>query len=84
VKIVRLVFAVIVFTASLLTVIPAPTYNLWKASIAVTEWGHYLAVIALLTWLPGWWRSRAGAVTISSTGRPGRSPLTQSRGSLHL
>lgn len=58
--ILRLGFAVIVLAASLLTVVPTPTYNLWKASIAVTELGHLLAIAALITLLPGWWRNWAG------------------------
>src|SRR5215212_1479494 len=58
--ILRLGFAVIVFAASLLAVFHPPTYNLWKASIAVTELGHWLAIAALITLLPGWWRNWAG------------------------
>ncbi|MEO5590843.1 MAG: alpha/beta hydrolase, partial [Gemmatimonadaceae bacterium] len=58
--ILRLGFAVIVFAASLLTVVPPPAYNFWKASIAVTELGHWLAFAALLTLLPWWWRNWVG------------------------
>ena len=59
--ILRLGFAVIVFAASLLIVVPPVTYNLWKASIAVTELGHLLAIVALLPLLlPGWWRNWPG------------------------
>ncbi|MEO8577127.1 MAG: alpha/beta hydrolase [Gemmatimonadales bacterium] len=58
--ILRLGLAVIVFCLTLLTVFHPPTYNLWKASIGVTELGQYLALIALVTWLPGWRRTRAG------------------------
>ena len=58
----RLVLAVVVFCVSLLAVFHPPTYNGWKAAIGVTELGHYLALIALLTWLPGWRRTRVGKV----------------------
>lgn len=54
----RLVFAAVAFTASLLAVLRAPTYHLWMFSIVVTEWGHVLAVISLLPFAPGWRRSR--------------------------
>ena len=58
---VRLWVAVIVFLAALLAVMPAQTYNLWKASIAGAEWGHYVAIAAIVTLLiPGWWRTTLG------------------------
>jgi len=60
--ILRLGLAVIVFCLSLLAVFHPPTYNGWKASIGVTELGHFLAMIAVLTWLPGWRRTAAGKV----------------------
>lgn len=60
--ILRLGLALILFCASLLAVFPAPTYNLWKLSIGVTEWGHFLALAALLVLLPGWRRVPSGRV----------------------
>ena len=60
--ILRLGLAVIVFCLSLLTVFFPPTYNLWKASIGVQELGHWLALIALLTLLPGGRKTRTGKV----------------------
>lgn len=54
----RLAFAAISFTASLLAVLRAPTYHLWMFSIVATEWGHVLAIISLLPFAPGWRRSR--------------------------
>ena len=62
VNVLRLVFAILVLLVSLLAVFPEPTYNLWKLSIAVTEWGHVLALIALLVLLPGWNGSVVGRV----------------------
>ena len=54
----RLLLALAVFAASLLTIFPAPTYLAWQLSIGATEWGHVLAVIALLiAFLPGWTRT---------------------------
>lgn len=50
-------FAVVVFLLALLTVLPPPTYNLWKASIAAGELGHILAALGLLAFLPGWTRT---------------------------
>ena len=59
----RLWVAVILFLVSLLAVMPAQTYNLWKASIAAAEWGHYVAVAGVLTLLvPFWWRTIVGQV----------------------
>ena len=60
--ILRLGLAVIVFCLSLLAVFHPPTYNGWKAAIGVIELGHYLALNSLLTWLPGWHRTRVGKV----------------------
>ncbi|HUS15975.1 MAG TPA: alpha/beta hydrolase [Chloroflexia bacterium] len=48
-----------------LTVIPAPTSDLWKLGLGATEWGHLLAALALTPLLPGWrrsWAGRLGAV----------------------
>lgn len=56
----RLSFAILIFSLSLLSVFPAPTNFLWKLAIGATEWGHVLAAIALTTLLPGWRRSRKG------------------------
>ncbi len=58
----RLIFAIMLFLASLLAVFPEPTYSLWKLSIAVTEWGHVLALIALIPLLPGWSGSGLGRI----------------------
>jgi acetyl esterase/lipase len=54
VAIIRLVLVIVLVLASLLTVVPAPSYFLWEGSIAVNEWGHYLAIIGLLLIVPGW------------------------------
>jgi acetyl esterase/lipase len=62
VAIVRLVLVVILFVASLLTVTPAPSNFAWEASIAVNEWGHYLAILGLLLIIPGW-TTRLGKIS---------------------
>ncbi|HEX6573601.1 MAG TPA: alpha/beta hydrolase [Gemmatimonadaceae bacterium] len=69
----RLLVAVLLFLASLLAVMPAQTYDLWKASIAGAELGHFVAIAAALTLLiPGWWRSvlgqLAGGITVVAIG----------------
>jgi acetyl esterase/lipase len=56
----RLPFAILIFSLSLLSVFPAPANFLWKLAIGATEWGHVLAAMALITLLPGWRRSRKG------------------------
>ena len=35
-----------------LTVAPAPTHFLWKASVAATEWGYWIAFAAILPLIP--------------------------------
>ena len=55
--IIRLILAVVLFLAALLTVVPAQSYFLWEASIAVNELGHWLAIIGVLLLLPGWKRN---------------------------
>jgi acetyl esterase/lipase len=59
---IRLILAVLLFLASLLTVVHPPTYFFWQASIVVDEWGHYLALLALLMLVPGW-KGRLGKVS---------------------
>lgn len=59
----RLLFALAVFLVSLLAVLPAPTYLAWQLSIGATEWGHFLALIALIVFLPGWGRTATGRIS---------------------
>ncbi len=54
--IVRLILTVLLFAAALLIVVPAQTYVLWEASVAVNGLGHWLAIIGVLLLLPGWKR----------------------------
>jgi len=54
----RLAIGVCCFALSLLALFPAPNNLLWKIAILVTEWGHVLAFISALLFLPGWRRSR--------------------------
>ena len=64
----RLWTAVVLFLAALLAVMPAQTYNLWKASVAGSEWGHFVAIAAFATLLiPGWWRSVVGQLAAGIT-----------------
>lgn len=58
----RLIMGSASFGLALLAVVPAPNYLLWQAAVAVTEYGHVLAVAALAPFLPGWQRTRRGRV----------------------
>lgn len=51
---IRLGFGAFCAGLSVLTVVEAPTSLLWFAALGVTEWGYWLAPLALLAWLPGW------------------------------
>jgi acetyl esterase/lipase len=66
----RFAFGLILFLFSLLCVFRAPSYDLWISALVVTENGHWLWLLSLLSFLPGWRRdrlSRSGAV-LSLTG----------------
>lgn len=58
----RLLVGLASLLASLLAIVPAPTTALWMLTIAVTEWGHLLALLALSPLLPGWRRSWSGRI----------------------
>jgi acetyl esterase/lipase len=58
----RLAIGALSFAVAQLAVWPAPTTTLWMLAIGVTEWGHVLAVFALLPLFPGWMRSPAGRI----------------------
>jgi acetyl esterase/lipase len=58
----RLTFGILCLLVSLLAVLPAPTTRLWMLAIGVTEWGHILALIALVPLLPGWRGSKMGRI----------------------
>ena len=69
----RLWVSVILFLAALFAVMPAQTYNLWKASIAGAELGHFIALAGIITLLiPFWWRTvpgqLAGGITVVAIG----------------
>ena len=57
----RIVCGACVAAAGLVAVAPHPTNFIWQASVLLSEWGHWLAVLALLL-LPGWRRSRTDAI----------------------
>jgi len=59
---IRLFYAAFCLAMAGLTVLQAPTSLLWLAALGVTEWGYWLAPWPLLTWLPGWNRSRVGRI----------------------
>ena len=56
----RIVCGACIAAAGLVAVLPQPTNLIWQTSILLSEWGHWLAALALLL-LPGWRRSRVDA-----------------------
>ena len=63
----RIICGACVAAAGVIAVAPQPTSVLWQASILLSEWGHWLAVLALLL-LPGWRRSRTDAAGALAAG----------------
>ena len=60
---IRLFVAILLLAAALIAVIPPQTYTMWQMSVAATEWGHYIAIAALLlVVIPGWRSSTAGKI----------------------
>lgn len=65
VSVLRLAAAVVLLAAGLLVVLPAQTYRLWLLSLGLTEFGHWIAPIALVLLWPGWednWPGRLAAL----------------------
>jgi acetyl esterase/lipase len=58
----RLLSGGLFFALSLLALFEAPTTFLWELAILVTEWGHVLAFLSLLLFLPGWRDSRQNQI----------------------
>ena len=56
----RIICGACMAAAGLIAVAPQPTSLLWQASVLLSEWGHWLGLLALLL-LPGWRRSRTDA-----------------------
>lgn len=58
-----LLLAIVALAITSLAVFPAPTTKLWLLAIAVTEWGHYLAILLLLPLaVPALWKSVPGRI----------------------
>ena len=60
----RLVAVLLIFGISLLSVFKAPIGFLWKPAVLATEWGHVLALFALLLAIPGWTEARGQLETV--------------------
>ncbi|PIR19067.1 MAG: alpha/beta hydrolase [Elusimicrobia bacterium CG11_big_fil_rev_8_21_14_0_20_64_6] len=60
----RFIYACAMLAFSLLAVFRAPEYHLWMLAIVATEWGHALAVTALLTFAPGWSTTKGGRYSV--------------------
>lgn len=61
---IRLLFGALCAGIALLTIVPAPNHRLWLLELGVTEWGHWLALLSLMVFFPGWrdsWGRRVGA-----------------------
>ncbi len=65
---IRLTAGVALVGLGLLAVFPAPTYSTWKAAILATEYGHLLALPAVLALLPGGRGTPAGRVAAAVCG----------------
>ena len=57
----RLVSGISVCIAGIIATSPQPTRLLWQASVVLSEWGHWLALLSLLL-IPGYRRSRLDAL----------------------
>ena len=55
--------AVVLFCCSLLVLVSAPTEWLWVAAIVIGEWGHFVAIAALLLAIVSFRAGRLGRVT---------------------
>ena len=55
-SIARVISGIVIAVAGLIAVGPQPTSLIWKTSVLLSEWGHWLALPAVLL-LPGWRRS---------------------------
>lgn len=56
----RLTAAAVLLAAGAIVVLPAPTYSVWLLSVGLTEFGHWVAPMALVLLWPGWHRTWAG------------------------
>ena len=64
---VRVVAGVFVCGAGLLTVVPPETTLMWRASIILAEWGHWLGLLSvflLLRWTRSWLHGAAAVLTL--------------------
>ncbi len=62
---VRLSLGLVSIVCASLAIFRAPTKTLWKLAIGATEWGHLLAIVALVPLFPGrrrTWVGRFGAI----------------------
>ncbi len=55
--------ALLLFLCSLLVVFSAPTTSLWILAIVIAEWGHFVALVALILAAISWKRGRLGVIT---------------------
>ena len=72
----HLALAIVLLAISLLAFVPAPTHGLWLLSIVVTEYGHYIAPLALLWLWPGWQRTWSRRLALVCAGLAAASFLS--------
>ncbi|HMJ07257.1 MAG TPA: alpha/beta hydrolase, partial [Chthoniobacterales bacterium] len=53
----------ILFLASLLVLVSAPTAGLWIVAILISEWGHYAGIVALILAALSWRRGLPGRIS---------------------
>jgi acetyl esterase/lipase len=62
---IRLFVAILLLAAALIAVIPPQTYTMWQLSVAAAEWGHFIAIAALLLIvIPGWRSNASGKLAV--------------------
>jgi acetyl esterase/lipase len=61
-NILKLIGGLLLLGVASLTALPAPTHLLWTASLAATEWGYWLAALAILPILPTPGGNRIGKI----------------------
>jgi acetyl esterase/lipase len=58
----RLLFGALSLAFGLLPFVPPPCRLAWYAGVGVTEWGHVIALLGLIPFLPGWRATRPAKV----------------------
>ncbi len=69
-QVIVLATALLLFLCSLLVVFSAPTTSLWILAIVIAEWGHFVALVALIlaaiSWKLGRWGVIAAVIALAA------------------